>query len=245
MNPPSNPTPVTPEEQGNLLKGHSYDGIQEYDNPLPLWWTVIFVVTCFFAFFYYVNITEFHFVNKYEDDLALQNAHIDELRLKDQQANLVNKLDEAALTMFTNSKDKQAQGKTTFDKFCVACHGAQGGGGIGPNLADAYWIHGGTRMDVFNTITKGVVEKGMAAWETSISSGDRASLVAYIYSMQGTSPSSPKEPQGDLFDPSKAPAPAATPAPAAASPAATTPAPAAATPAPAAATPAPAPNKQP
>ena len=83
---------------------------------------------------------------------------------------------------------------------CAACHGAEGQGLIGPNLTDAYWIHGNTNVDIFNVISNGVVEKGMAAWEAVYTPEQRAELVAFIKSIQGTNPTDAKAPEGELME---------------------------------------------
>ncbi len=85
-------------------------------------------------------------------------------------------------------------------QYCMPCHGDQGQGLIGPNLTDAYWLHGNTDVDLFNVITRGVVEKGMTAWESTLSAEQRAQLVSFIRSLAGTTPPGAKEPQGTLYE---------------------------------------------
>lgn len=202
---PNTPTPFVPHKPDQLLEGHSYDGIQEYDNNLPLWWVAIFIISIFWGFFYFVNIHHFHFVNTYEDDLAIESNKIDQLRLKDEEKKWGGKmkLTENTLILFAKNPEKVANGQKTYTQFCASCHGVGGGGGIGTNLTDEFWLHGGAKMDMFNTISKGVLDKGMPSWEAQISSTDRANLVAFISSLYGTNPANPKAPEGEKFDPSK------------------------------------------
>ena len=81
---------------------------------------------------------------------------------------------------------------------CAACHGDQGQGLIGPNLTDAYWIHGGAPEDVYRVIHEGVPANGMPAWEGMLSQEEQAQAMAFVLSLQGTNPPNPKEPQGEL-----------------------------------------------
>ncbi len=91
-----------------------------------------------------------------------------------------------------------AVGKAIFDSNCVACHRADGGGGIGPNLADEYWILGGDVKEIFNTIMEGGRDgKGMVAWKQQIKPSDIQKVASYILSLQGTNPADGKAPEGD------------------------------------------------
>jgi cytochrome c oxidase cbb3-type subunit 3 len=78
----------------------------------------------------------------------------------------------------------------------VACHVADGGGSVGPNLTDEFWIHGGTVNNIFKTLKYGVPEKGMIAWEKILTAKQTSDLSNYVLSLKGTKPANPKEPQG-------------------------------------------------
>jgi cytochrome c oxidase cbb3-type subunit 3 len=126
--------------------------------------------------------------------LALQAAAVDE--------NTVVVLTDAAAL---------ADGQNTFQEFCKACHGAAGeGNAVGPNLTDAYWIHGGSINDVFRTIKYGVVEKGMQSWKTDLNPQQMQNVASYILSLQGSNPPNAKEAQGELYVPAQPAAPEAT-----------------------------------
>jgi cytochrome c oxidase cbb3-type subunit 3 len=92
-----------------------------------------------------------------------------------------------------------AEGDKLFHSNCYACHGAKGEGGVGPNLTDKYWLHGGTINDVFKTIKYGWPDKGMQSWEKMYSPVQIKNLASYIKTLAGTNPPNPKAPQGDLF----------------------------------------------
>jgi cytochrome c oxidase cbb3-type subunit 3 len=89
-----------------------------------------------------------------------------------------------------------AEGKTLFIQSCVACHAADGGGGIGPNLTDDFWIHGGSMNNIYKTIKVGYPEKGMQSWESMYSPVQMKNLSSFIKSLKGTKPAVPKAPQG-------------------------------------------------
>ena len=101
---------------------------------------------------------------------------------------------------FTDAENL-AKGKELFTtKTCTACHLADLGGSIGPNLTDENWVLGGDMNNIFTTISKGGRPgKGMIPWESTISLLERQQLSSYIISMQGTTPANPKAPEGDII----------------------------------------------
>lgn len=199
--------PQAPAEKDSLLyghatdeplAGHSYDGIREYDNPMPAWWVWLFVATIVFSVVYYAGITFFDFVDTYEDDLAQSQEELAAIRHAYAEASPAFVVDEAALAGYMDDPAMVAGGAETYGALCAACHNTEGQGLIGPNLTDDYWLHGGSNVAVFDVITKGVADKGMPAWESTLSPEDRVELVAFIRSLRGTNPPNAKEPQGEL-----------------------------------------------
>ncbi len=180
------------------MPGHSYDGIREYDNPMPGWWVWIFVATVVFAAVYYVGITFFDFVDTYEDDLAQSQAELVQIREAHAAAAPVFAADVATLQRFADDPAMALEGATHYKAMCAACHNTEGQGLIGPNLVDDYWLHGGSLVELFTVISKGVPEKGMPGWEASLTPEQRAQVVAFIHSIRGTNPPDAKEPQGEL-----------------------------------------------
>ena len=108
-------------------------------------------------------------------------------------------VDENNVTLLSAAGDMDA-GKTIFNTQCAACHGLLGEGGIGPNMTDKYWIHGGSIKDVFSTIKYGVIEKGMIPWKDQLRAKEMQQVSSYILSLQGTNPPNPKAPQGELYE---------------------------------------------
>ncbi len=183
-----------------LIQGHSYDGIKEYDNPMPGWWVWLFWVCVAFSVVYYVGIEFMDFVDTYEDDLAQSQQALEARRAAYAEANPSFEPTPEALADVVANASMVEQGAETYTAVCASCHGQQGEGIIGPNLTDPYWIHGGTNVDIFNVLTDGVVAKGMPAWEGNLTAEERAALVAYIRSIEGTDPPGAKEPQGELVE---------------------------------------------
>lgn len=197
--PPSDPT-LAPDAPDNIIPGHAYDGIREYDNPMPGWWTNLFWVTIVFSVIYLLGVHVFDFIDTYEEDLAQSMSELEAVRAAYAEANPSVEMDAAALAAFVGDPAEAKNGSEPYMTFCAACHGDQGQGLIGPNLTDAYWMHGGTDTDLYHIITAGVPDKGMPPWESTLSAEARAQLVAYIRSLAGTNPPGAKEPQGDLVE---------------------------------------------
>jgi cytochrome c oxidase cbb3-type subunit III len=187
---------VPVEQETDILLDHDYDGIRELDNNLPPWWKWGFYITIVFAFVYLFN---YHFaagknqLQEYNDELT---AAVEEKaeRLKD-AANNITEENVVALT----DESSISAGKENFTKLCVACHLNDGGGQVGPNLTDSYWLHGGGIKNIFRTISEGVPSKGMISWKNQLSPKQVQELASFIVTLKGTRPAVPKEPQGDLW----------------------------------------------
>lgn len=178
--------------EGDRILEHEYDGIQEYDNPMPRWWLLTFAGTIIFSAIYVLNIGPVGNgkgrVADYEADMkAFAAAH---------PAPSGGEMSNAQLAVLVKDHEAIEHGQETFKTYCAACHRADGGGMIGPNLADNYWIHGGALSDIYRTVTNGVLDKGMPPWGKTLKPEQLASVVAYVSTLQGTNPASPKAPQG-------------------------------------------------
>lgn len=191
------------EKEDSLDVGHSYDGIRELDNTVPPWFTIAFVASIVFGLAYLWRYHVAHSapnqIEEYEISVTKAKLAQDAYRkLKGDAVNeqTVKMVDAAGI----------AAGKTLYANNCVACHGAEGQGGVGPNLTDDYWLHGGSIGKVFHTIQVGVVEKGMMPWKDVFSAEQIAEISSYIKSIHGTNPPGAKEPQGDIYKEEAAPA---------------------------------------
>ena len=185
------------EEEGELILDHNYDGIKELDNALPPWWLYSWYASMVFALIYLINFHVFGNNSQY-DELAkeYEQAKISIAEYKKTAKDLV---DMNSVTLLTDEADLNS-GKAMFMQNCVACHMADGGGGIGPNLTDNHWILGGGIKNVFKTIAEGGRDgKGMIAWKQSFKPLEIAQVASYILSLQGTTPANPKAPEGDVW----------------------------------------------
>lgn len=200
---------VPVEHEKDIDLGHDFDGIRELDNHLPPWWKGILYGSMIWAVVYMVM---YHYTaslplskGEYEQELAIAAEQVRAYRATQPVA----EIDENALT-YSADEALLTNGKKVFmSNNCQQCHRADGGGNaIGPNLTDAYWIHGGAIKNIFQTIKTGVVEKGMPAWGKVMSPTDVRDVAFYVMSLQGSNPPDPKKAQGNLFVPEAAPAPA-------------------------------------
>ncbi len=191
------------EAEGEIILDHNYDGIRELDNNLPPWWVYMFYATIVFGVFYLVR---FHIYNDYDQDLEYeQEVAAARIEIEEYKKNAKDLVDINTVELFTEASDITA-GKTIFESNCVACHMADGGGGIGPNLTDEYWILGGGIKNVFNTVSEGGRDgKGMVAWKQILKPVEMAQVASYILTeINGTTPANPKAAEGELWlDPEK------------------------------------------
>jgi cytochrome c oxidase cbb3-type subunit 3 len=185
------------EEKAKLMGNHSYDGITELDNFMPPWLQWVFVSTIVVAVIYFVHYTVLGTgatgIEEYQEELRIE-ALAAEVRKATQAAGI----DENSV-VFDESQGAISAGKTIFESNCAACHAADGGGGVGPNLTDEYWLHGGSINDVFTVVKYGVIEKGMIPWQDQLSPEQMQQVASYILTLKGTAPANPKAPQGEPY----------------------------------------------
>jgi cytochrome c oxidase cbb3-type subunit 3 len=193
----NNTKSVDAASEARVNLGHDYDGIGELDNPTPPWWQWGFVLSVVFAGFYLYTHHVSHSAPTQFQELAMANEKAEEQQ-KAYLASSANKIDENTVTYLSDAADL-AEGKSIFTAVCAACHRADGGGIVGPNLTDDYWLHGGSIKDIFKTIKYGVPEKGMKSWKDDYSPKKIAQLASYIHSIKGSNPPAPREPQGEKY----------------------------------------------
>lgn len=190
------------ESEEEIMTDHVYDGIRELDNNLPPWWKYLFYASIVFAGVYlYI----YHF-----SDMGYSQAeeYNQEMLAAEKQKELNLKLatfsiDESNVPMADEAGI--VEGAEMFASYCAACHGGAGEGGVGPNLTDEYWLHGGSLTDVYKTIKEGVPSKGMISWKSQLSPGNMQQIASYIMTLKGTNPANAKEPQGELYKETKEP----------------------------------------
>jgi cytochrome c oxidase cbb3-type subunit 3 len=183
-----------PREEARLLE-HAYDGIREYDNPLPGWWRVTFAATIVFAFLYLAYYDIAHWGTtpdaKYQSALAGWQAIY-----KGTSDSGGPNVTEASISAGAQNGDVIAQGADIFKTRCVGCHADEGRGQIGPNLTDLYQIHGTTRLDIYDTVRGGAPGTAMIAWGEVMKPGDIIAVATYVSSLRGKNVAGGKAPQG-------------------------------------------------
>ena len=170
-----------------LLLDHNYDGIQELDNKLPRWWVWLFYITIIYSAIYLV----YYHVTSTGDLQAAEYAN--EMKIGEQIKN--GAMDKFESTIATQQPSLDAavleNGKQTYTKLCAPCHRVDGGGLVGPNLTDNYWIHGSNYVDSVKIIWDGVPAKGMITWKTVLKPEEIQSVASYIYTLRGAKLLSP------------------------------------------------------
>ncbi|MDW3652027.1 MAG: cbb3-type cytochrome c oxidase N-terminal domain-containing protein [Bacteroidia bacterium] len=188
--------PVSRESEIDL--GHSFDGIRELDNKLPPWWLYGFYFTIVISFVYmYV----YHIDGDWSSDQEYRVEMAEAQKIKDAYlAKVANMVNEETVEHLTAAQDI-SEGESIYMANCVACHGAVGQGGIGPNLTDPYWLHGGGIKNVFKSVKYGIPEKGMIPWQDALKPLEIQQVSSFIMNMEGTNPPDGKAPQGEIWEP--------------------------------------------
>lgn len=171
-----------------LLLDHDADGIKELDNNLPRWWVWLFYICIVIAFVYmgYFHVLKMgplqadEYLAEAKAGDAIKTAAL--ARFEKDIASLKPAQDPTTLT----------NGLQTFQTLCAPCHRPDGGGLVGPNLCDDYWIHGSSYVDTVKVIVNGVPEKGMLTWRGVLKPNEIQAVASYIYTLRGTKPVDPK-----------------------------------------------------
>jgi len=172
------------------LLDHEADGIKELDNLLPRWWVWLFYLTTLFAILYmgYYHVFSHgrpagrRVRQGMEDWRGAQEGLAGEIR---GQPGCVDPL---------KGQSGAGAGRQIYVNLCKPCHRDDGGGLVGPNLCDDYWIHGSNYVDNVKTIINGVPAKGMITWRGLLKPNDIEAVASYIYTLRGTNPKNPKPP---------------------------------------------------
>jgi cytochrome c oxidase cbb3-type subunit 3 len=185
---------VAIEKEKDILLDHDYDGIKELDNSLPPWWKYGFyltiLVSVIYLYYYHAGGNGPSSIDEFNTEVAEGNAAVAAYL-----ATAADKVDENTITISTDA-NVIATGKNLFETNCAACHAKDGGGGVGPNLTDAFWLHQGDIKSIFKSIKYGWKEKGMKSWKEDFSAKQIAALASYVCTLKGTKPLAPKDPQG-------------------------------------------------
>jgi cytochrome c oxidase cbb3-type subunit 3 len=177
-----------------LLTGHAYDGIVEYDNPLPGWWKFLFwffiIIAPIYYLFFHSGVEGRSIHDQYNNHMAsvfeIRFAEIGELTA-----------DRETILEYLNDKPEWlAVGKVTYQTNCVSCHGADGGGLVGPNLTDDYWKHVRNVEGIAKVLENGAANGAMPAWKTRFSHPNQIVLTAAYVASLRKNPVAGKPPEG-------------------------------------------------
>ncbi|HEU5125419.1 MAG TPA: cbb3-type cytochrome c oxidase N-terminal domain-containing protein [Verrucomicrobiae bacterium] len=183
------------EPNDPLLLDHEIDGIRELDNNLPTWWLWLFYGAVAFSVVY---LCYYHVFAR--GDLARHGQMATEYaaEMKAGAAAKVAAMSkfESSIATLQPSTDEAvlASGRTTFANLCAPCHRVDGGGLVGPNLTDDFWIHGANFSDNVSVIWNGVPAKGMVTWKNSLRPDQIYAVASYIYTLRGSKLLTPGKP---------------------------------------------------
>jgi len=185
------------EREKEIMFDHDFDGIKELDSKIPPWFSWLFIITIIFATYYMID---YHVIGSGQ---VMQDEYDEEVQIASLEREALIKsgafVNEKTVTVLTEASELES-GKAIYDANCIACHAADGGGIVGPNLTDDYWVHGGGIKNIFKVIKYGVVEKGMIAWQTQLSPNQMQEVASYVLSLHGTTPAAPKQPEGEIWE---------------------------------------------
>jgi cytochrome c oxidase cbb3-type subunit 3 len=179
---------MAPNTAKDNTTGHVWDGdLREMNNPLPRWWSYMFVITIVFALVYLVlypglgsnpGTLGWSSAKLHEDEVAKGNAEVAPIYAKF-----------FSMTPEQLSKDPKAMaiGERLYSNNCAQCHASDARGNKGfPNLTDGDWLHGGTPEKIKETITGGRIGN-MPPMAAAVGSADDVKNVAqYVLSLSGS-----------------------------------------------------------
>jgi len=185
------------EKEQELLLHHEYDGIRELDNKIPPWFHFLFYGTIIWGIIYMLV---FHVFGDGQVQIKEYNAEIQQASLERQILIKTGVFLNEETVADLNDAATLSEGKDIFTKNCVTCHAADGGGVVGPNLTDDFWINGGGIKNIFKTIKYGVPAKGMISWQTQLDPQKMQAVASFIISLHGTKTANPKAPEGEKWE---------------------------------------------
>lgn len=192
-------TAATPiEREDDIMLDHDYDGIKELDNKIPPWFTYLFYATILFGVYYMID---YHILKASDLQIAEYEREMEAAALERAELERTGVFLNEENVQILSDPEALGRGREIFKTNCVACHAEDGGGSVGPNLTDKYWIHGGSIVDIFKTIKYGVPEKGMVSWQQNLNPMQMQDVANFVLSLQGTTPANPKQPEGEIYIP--------------------------------------------
>ena len=189
--------------QNEHLTEHNYDGIQEFDNPIPGWWSWLFAICVVFSVFYWLYYQTGVAGRTMVDQYNRASKNLLMKKFYDPATGTVVELEPTRETMlsYMGQKNWVDFGKVVFDNNCVSCHAKDGGGITGPNLTDDYWKNVNRLEDIPRVIADGAKQGAMPAWNGRLHPNEVVLVGCYVASLRGTTPSNPKAKEGKAIGP--------------------------------------------
>lgn len=176
---------------------HTVDGIVELNHPSPFWWKALYTISVIWG----IGYGWYYLVGGGPSLREELTASLDRISEKKVVSTVSADDEKNELRVYYKDPKQLAAGLAVFNKNCVSCHSADGGGGIGPNLTDAHWINGDGSIDsILKIVREGVSEKGMPPWGPILKREDTLAAAAFVRSLRGKTPQKPKAPQGNPVD---------------------------------------------
>ncbi len=185
---------------GSVPVGHTYDGIQEYDNPLPSWWKHLFIATILFSPVYLII---YHSGRPGSTQAEIHLAEKSENARKKYEKIGLLEANEETMIKYLRDDEWLPIGASIFQSNCVSCHRSDGGGNIGPNLCDDNYKNIKSIVDIYKVVNEGVGAGAMPAWGTRLGNKNDVVMVSiYVASLRGrTLGKQGKSPDGGVIPP--------------------------------------------
>jgi cytochrome c oxidase cbb3-type subunit 3 len=174
---------------------HEYDGIQEQDNNLPTWWLYTLYLAIVFGVGYWFHYHVFQSGPSSQEEYRREMASV--WAAEAARARAAGEMTPETLVALSRDEATVNEGRQVFATTCVACHGPNGGGTIGPNLTDAFWINGSAPDRIYRTVLDGVPARGMPAWGAQLGNERVQAVTAYVLTLRNTNVAGGKAPQGE------------------------------------------------
>lgn len=185
------------EEERKLLLNHNYDGIEEFNYPLPKWWVWTFNGGIIFALAY------IYFYNAAGGPSLRDEYNKEVVKLEkvlEEQRKLTGNFSVSDYQKWSEGEDAQKMAAAVYDENCLSCHEEQGKGDIGPNLTDSHWLNlkKVTPTSLYAFIRVGNEDNGMPAWQDTLEKEELYAVVKYIMTIKDTNVAGGKEAQGEV-----------------------------------------------
>ena len=190
--------PENKNENYGELTGHNYDGIQEYDNPTPAWWTWVFIVSILFggAYLFLMLVA----AGDLSPEAEYERAAVANLKKKFGEIGILES-DAPTLVKYMGEAEWMALGANVYRANCTTCHGLAAEGNSGPNLTDDAYIHVKSIEDIATVVKDGAKAGAMPAWGNRLHPNEVVLVSAYVASLRGTNASGGKKAEGDVPEP--------------------------------------------